>query len=163
IVYVRGGDHGANWPADGNLLPNPARDALQPKMQAWSVATSGGAPKLLAEGDAPVVAPRTGPLAFGHARRIWPAAIGGGNGADPLAVGALGWRPRRGHSGRGVEERPASRRLCPAGPRGSESQLGGRRSARIHVIPRRLATSLFGAGERIDLAGDAAHAWKFHG
>src|SRR5262249_38606111 len=23
IVYVRGGDHGANWPAEGNVPPNP--------------------------------------------------------------------------------------------------------------------------------------------
>src|SRR5579864_4138632 len=23
IVYVRGGDHGANWPAEGNLQPDP--------------------------------------------------------------------------------------------------------------------------------------------
>src|SRR2546425_5670880 len=71
IVYVRGGDHGANWPADANLMPNPASGALQPKMQVWSVATSGGMPKLLAEGDEPVVAPRTGRVAFGKDRRIW--------------------------------------------------------------------------------------------
>src|SRR4029079_18235168 len=23
IVYVRGGDHGSNWPAEGNLMPDP--------------------------------------------------------------------------------------------------------------------------------------------
>ena len=31
IVYVRGGDHGANWPADGNLAPDPSSSVTQPK------------------------------------------------------------------------------------------------------------------------------------
>ena len=41
IVYVRGGDHGANWPADGNLPPNPASSSAQPRVQVWSVAVDG--------------------------------------------------------------------------------------------------------------------------
>src|SRR5262252_8396033 len=49
IVYVRGGDHGANWPADGNLLPNPTAGTAEPKMQIWSVSTGGGTPKLLGD------------------------------------------------------------------------------------------------------------------
>ena len=98
IVYVRGGDHGANWPADGNLMPNPASDALQPKMQVWSVATSGGTPKLLAEGDEPVVAPLTGRVAFVKDRRIWLAPIDGSKAAEPafFAKGASispSWSP----------------------------------------------------------------------
>jgi hypothetical protein len=40
IVYVRGGDHGANCPADGNLMPNPNSSAAQPKMQVWSIRSS---------------------------------------------------------------------------------------------------------------------------
>src|SRR5206468_12477406 len=50
IVYVRGGDHGANWPADGNLMPNPISGAAQPKMQVWAVAASGGTLRLLGDG-----------------------------------------------------------------------------------------------------------------
>ena len=42
IVYVRGGAHSSNWPAEGNLAPNPAGDIAQPKVQVWSVAASGG-------------------------------------------------------------------------------------------------------------------------
>ena len=40
IVYVRGGDHGANWNAEGNLQPNPASSTQQPRMQVWAVAAT---------------------------------------------------------------------------------------------------------------------------
>jgi Tol biopolymer transport system component len=83
IVYVRGGDHGANWPADGNLMPNPAGSPIQPKMQVWAVPAAGGTPKLLGEGDQPVVAPRTGRVAFVKDRRIWIAPIDGSKAAEP--------------------------------------------------------------------------------
>src|SRR5205823_4055282 len=81
IVYVRGGDHGANWPADGNLLPNPTGSPAQPKMQVWAVSSNGGAPKLLGEGDEPVVA-RTGRVAFVRDRRIWIVPIDGSKPAE---------------------------------------------------------------------------------
>jgi hypothetical protein len=31
VVYVRGGDHDANWAAEGNLAPDPASGSVQPK------------------------------------------------------------------------------------------------------------------------------------
>src|SRR5439155_11751758 len=83
IVYVRGGDHGANWPADGNLLPNPTSGAAQPKMQVWAVAASGGTPRLLGDGDEPAVAPHAGRVAFVKDRRIWLAPIDGSKPAEP--------------------------------------------------------------------------------
>src|ERR1700730_15956960 len=33
IVFVRGGDHGANWPAEGNLMPDPSSSPVQAKVQ----------------------------------------------------------------------------------------------------------------------------------
>src|SRR3984957_11384265 len=30
LVYVRGGDHDANWPAEGNLAPDPTSSPEQP-------------------------------------------------------------------------------------------------------------------------------------
>src|SRR2546425_911731 len=51
IVYVRGGDHGSNQ--SGDVAPNPAESPVQPKVQIWSVAMSGGSPKLVADGDNP--------------------------------------------------------------------------------------------------------------
>jgi hypothetical protein len=55
IVYVRGGDHGATWNAEGNLPPNPSSSAVQPRMQVWAIATTGNEPPptLLGEGDTP--------------------------------------------------------------------------------------------------------------
>ena len=62
VVYVRGGDHDANWPLP--LQPNPALSPAQPEMQVWSAATAGGAPKLLGAGDAPVISPDGTRVAF---------------------------------------------------------------------------------------------------
>ncbi|HET7617505.1 MAG TPA: prolyl oligopeptidase family serine peptidase, partial [Vicinamibacterales bacterium] len=77
IVYVRGGDHGSNWPAEGNLQPNPTSSPVQPKLQIFAVPVSGGEPKLLAEGDAPVVAPKTHRVAFVRDGKIWVVPIDG--------------------------------------------------------------------------------------
>jgi dipeptidyl aminopeptidase/acylaminoacyl peptidase len=83
IVYVRGGDHGSNWPAEGNLMPDPNSSPVQPKMQVWAVAAAGGSPKLLGEGDAPVVSPSGGRVAFVKDHRIWVAPIDGSKAAEP--------------------------------------------------------------------------------
>jgi dipeptidyl aminopeptidase/acylaminoacyl peptidase len=74
IVYVRGGDHGGRT---GDAAPNPAGDPVQPKVQIWSVAAAGGTPRLVAEGDAPAVAPDSTRVAFTRDRRIWIAPIDG--------------------------------------------------------------------------------------
>jgi dipeptidyl aminopeptidase/acylaminoacyl peptidase len=83
IVYVRGGDHGANWPADGGLMPNPAGSATQPRMQVWSISTApGAAPRLLGEGDEPAIAPSGDRVAFVKDHRIWMAPLDGGKPAE---------------------------------------------------------------------------------
>ncbi|MGE5142964.1 MAG: TolB family protein, partial [Acidobacteriota bacterium] len=64
IVYVRGGDHDANWPAEGGLAPDPASNPGQPKMGIWAIELTGGAPRFLAEGDQPVISPRNDRIAF---------------------------------------------------------------------------------------------------
>ncbi len=82
IVYVRGGAHSSNWPAEGNLAPNPAGDLAQPKVQVWSVSASGGTPVLLGDGDFPAIAPRTNLVAFERDRRIWIAPADGSKPAE---------------------------------------------------------------------------------
>src|SRR5215831_20826173 len=52
IVFVRGGDHGSTRPGEA---PNPAASTAAPKMQVWSVATAGGPPKLIGDGDSPAI------------------------------------------------------------------------------------------------------------
>lgn len=84
IVYVRGGDHGSNWPAEGNLMPDPASSPVQPKMQVFAVAASGGAPTLIGEGDEPAIAPKTHRVAFLRDRRIWIAPADGSKPAEPI-------------------------------------------------------------------------------
>jgi dipeptidyl aminopeptidase/acylaminoacyl peptidase len=79
IVYVRGGDHGSNRAADP---PNPASSPVQPRMQVWSVATAGGPPKLVGEGDDPRIAPDSARVAFVNNRRIWIAPLDGSAAAE---------------------------------------------------------------------------------
>jgi dipeptidyl aminopeptidase/acylaminoacyl peptidase len=68
VVFVRGGDHDANWDAEGGLQPDPNHSPVQPKVQIWAVAfgnsTAASAPKLLADGDAPVLSPRGDRVVF---------------------------------------------------------------------------------------------------
>ncbi len=71
IVYVRGGDHDANWPAEGGLAPDPASSPEQPKVAIWAVGFTGVPPRFLAEGDEPVVSPRNDRIAFVHEDQVW--------------------------------------------------------------------------------------------
>jgi hypothetical protein len=66
VVYVRGGDAGANWPADRNLMPNPTSSPVQPKQQIWVVRADGGGSGA-AGGSAPVL--REGQRDLGRADR----------------------------------------------------------------------------------------------
>lgn len=84
IVYVRGGDHDANWEADGHLMPDPDHNPEQPHMQVWAVAASGGKPVLLGEGDEPAIAPKTHQVAFTHGQEIWLAPMDGSRPARRL-------------------------------------------------------------------------------
>ena len=89
ITYVRGGDHGSNWPAEGNLMPDPTSSPVQAKMQIWTVPAAGGAaPKLVAEGDEPAITTKTSRVAFTRDHRVWIAPLDGSK--PPEAVFARG-------------------------------------------------------------------------
>jgi dipeptidyl aminopeptidase/acylaminoacyl peptidase len=77
LVFVLGGDHDANWPADGNLAPNPNSSTQQPVTAIWTVPLSGGAPLKVAEGDAPAIS-STGQLAYTKEGQVWSAPLEGG-------------------------------------------------------------------------------------
>src|SRR6185312_5248007 len=44
LFYVRGGDHDANWDAEGGIAPVPDATTEQQKVTIFSVALRGGAP-----------------------------------------------------------------------------------------------------------------------
>ncbi|WP_348263221.1 prolyl oligopeptidase family serine peptidase [Telmatobacter sp. DSM 110680] len=75
LFYVRGGDHDANWPAKGNLAPDPDGNPSEPKITIWSVATagrsgSGQAPVKVIEGDSPALSSK-GQIAYVNDGQIW--------------------------------------------------------------------------------------------
>ncbi len=76
VVYVRGGDHDANWPEP--LQPGPDSSPVQPQMQVWSVATSGGTPVALGDGDAPAISPDGARVAYTSDGAVMEAPVGGG-------------------------------------------------------------------------------------
>ncbi|MDB4884602.1 MAG: peptidase prolyl oligopeptidase active site domain protein [Gemmatimonadetes bacterium] len=74
VLYVRGGDHGANW--DGPS-PNPASLPVAHKVELWTIPFAGGTPVRIGEGDDPEVSPRGDVVAFVKDRAIWTAPVDG--------------------------------------------------------------------------------------
>ena len=99
VVYVRGGNHGANWPAAGNLPPDPTSSPVKPKVEIWVASVAGGsAPRVLAEGDAPAIAPQGDRVAFVRDDAVWVVALDSGKAATQLfftrgSNGGLAWSP----------------------------------------------------------------------
>ncbi len=87
VIYVRGGDHDANWAAEGGLPPDPDHSPEKPKIEIWAVRINGASsekPKLLAEGDYPVISPRGDRVAFTRGQAIWVVPIDGSAPAKQL-------------------------------------------------------------------------------
>jgi len=101
LLYVRGGDHDANWPAQDNLAPNPSGNATEAKVEIWSVSLSGSgsAPVQIAEGDSPALSSK-GQLAYVKSGQVWTAALTNGKNSKPQRLffdrgkdGSLAWSP----------------------------------------------------------------------
>ena len=97
LVYVRGGDHDSNWPAEGDLAPDPTSSPDEPKVTIWAAPLTGGEPKKIAEGDAPAVSARH-VLAYIKDHQVWTAPLGAK--AKPKRLffdhgkdGSLQWSP----------------------------------------------------------------------
>ncbi len=96
VVYVRGGDHGSNF--DSSAPVNPGLSTTQTRVQIWSVPFAGGEPKMIGDGDEPVISPKSDRIAFVKERAIWTVPIDGSNAAKRLffARGECGspeWSP----------------------------------------------------------------------
>ena len=95
LLYVRGGDHDANW--ETKLPPDPDSSAAEPKITIWAAKLAGGAPVKVAEGDAPAISSR-GNLAFIKDKQVWAAALDGKGKPSRLFFDrgddhALAWSP----------------------------------------------------------------------
>jgi len=95
VIWVRGGDHDANWDAPP---PDPDHRPVAPKVQIWAAPVAGGAPRVLAEGDAPVVSPRGDVVAFLKDGQIWSVPTDGSKPASQLVYargdnGTVTWSP----------------------------------------------------------------------
>ena len=96
VVFVRGGDHGANW--EGGLPVDPTSDIQPPKMQVACIPWAGGPVKYLSEGDAPVISPDSKQVAFTKNGQAWVAPTDGSAAATNLfttrgTVSGLQWSP----------------------------------------------------------------------
>ena len=97
LVFVRGGDHDANWPAKGGLQPNPTSSPIEPKVTLWAADPTGAQPaRKLVEGDGPVLS-ATGRLAYLLNGQVWTARLDGKPGErlffDRGRDSELSWSP----------------------------------------------------------------------
>ena len=74
VVYARGGEHSANFDAPP---PNPHSLPVSPRVQLFAVPFTGGAPKLLADGDATAISSQGDAVAFERDRALWIVPIDG--------------------------------------------------------------------------------------
>ena len=114
VVYVRGGDHGANF--DVSVGVNPTLSPASVKVQIFSVPFAGGEPKLLADGDEPLVSPKGDRVVFVKERGLWVVPVDGSAQSRRLFFA-------RGESD-SPEWSPDGRRLAFVSSRGDHSFIG---------------------------------------
>jgi dipeptidyl aminopeptidase/acylaminoacyl peptidase len=96
IVFVRdGNEKGASL--TGDVSADPSDRPAPSNKQLWSISTRGRELKLIADGDMPVIAPRSHRVAFVRDGTIWIASIDGSKPAESVFVRgtseALAWSP----------------------------------------------------------------------
>ena len=95
VVFVRGGDHGANW--DNQLPVNPGFSTEPFKVKIGCVPFAGGRVRWVSEGDDPVIAPDGKEIGFIKNGQVWGAALDSGAARNLFTtrgnVGSLQWSP----------------------------------------------------------------------
>mgnify|MGYP001545685104 CR=1 FL=1 len=97
LVFVRGGDHDANWP--DKLAPDPDSDTSEPKVTLWAARLPDGAVHEITEGDAPAIS-ADGKLAYVKDDQVWTAPLSASDKTKPKQLffdhgkdGDLQWSP----------------------------------------------------------------------
>jgi dipeptidyl aminopeptidase/acylaminoacyl peptidase len=98
LVFVRGGDHGSNWPSPGGVEPNPTSGVKRTRVELWSVAWPGGTARMLAPGDQPAVNPHGDRVAFVKDGQVSAVSLAPDAKAEELfsakgTSGDLAWSP----------------------------------------------------------------------
>lgn len=114
VVYIRGGDFGANW--DDALPVNPVGTPTPVRVQMWSVPFAGGTPVSLGEGGSPVISPSSGRVVFQRDRQLWSVPIDGSAPATSLFT-------MRGRNG-DAQFSPDGSRLAFVSSRGDHAFIG---------------------------------------
>ena len=97
LVFVRGGDHDANWPVKAAV--DPASSPVEPKVMLWAVDLRASTARELTEGDAPALSSK-GELAYIKDDQVWTAPLAANSKAKPKRLffdhgkdGDLRWSP----------------------------------------------------------------------
>ena len=97
LVFVRGGDHDANWP--DKLAPDPASSPVEPKVTIWTVDLDKHTARALTDGDAPAISSQ-GELAYVKDNQVWTAPLAADSKQKPKRLlfdrgkdGDLHWSP----------------------------------------------------------------------
>ena len=159
VIYVRGGDHDANWDAPP---PDPDHSPLEPKVRIWSVPVSGGVPKMLTEGDAPLVSPKGDIVAVIKNGQVWSIPVDGSKSASQLVFArgdnnSMVWSPDGSKLAfisdrRGPQLCHGIHRQYHAAPVSSAPSDVDRRRARL-VAGREADRTTFDSPEGVDLPG----------
>src|ERR1700761_2681806 len=73
VVFVRGGDHGANW--DDELPVDPGFATEPFKVQVGVIPFGGGSVRYIAEGDEPVISPDSKRVVFIKGGQVWMGGV----------------------------------------------------------------------------------------
>lgn len=114
VVFVRGGEHSGNW--ETGLPVNANSDIAGAKVQIMSVPFTGGAVKILAEADYPVISPDSKKVACIKSSQVYTMPIDGSSTAKQLFNA-------KGNSS-SVEWSPDGKKLLFVSGRGDHSLIG---------------------------------------